>query len=224
MKERKKIIITLIVLLSINFALFAKTTIVRTDYNNRGASYLFNDIYSSLMVTGVYTNPILETETDNIFKVGANFNSSVFFKDFPVGIYSGVDFIPIESDVYMVDVIFGIATRTNTGALTESYFNFGPAISIIGEDENAQPLFPYTLVYWGGALNAGYRVAGLKEFNALTIDVGATAKALWYDSGSSENASLMDVRDFRYSFNAYIGFTFRWFAPDLGEGTNIIFL
>ena len=223
MKNLKKIVITVSLILVINAGLFARTTYVHSSYDNR-VSYLFNDIYSSVMFnTSVFT-PLYESESEPEFKMGINFNGSTFFKDFPVGAYYSVDIVPFSSNEYSFDFIVGLATRFQTSPLTETYFNFGPAISVIGELEETSLLTdPYSLIYWGGAINGGYRFFPSTQSKYITVDVGATIKGLWYDPSSSENTLSYSVNDFRVVGSAYIGLTFRWFAPDLDEDdVNII--
>lgn len=222
MKQGKKLFLTLLIILSVNIGLFARTTVVHSSYYNDGPNMLFNDIYSSLMISSIYTNPVTTTATDNVVKFGANYNSSVFFMDFPVGGYYSLDVSQLESDIYMIDGIVGLAFRQNVSPVQETYLNFGPAVSIITEDENSS-LTPYTLVYWGAAINAGYRIAASPQIKALAIDVGASAKAFWYDSYTSVNALGVGARDFRYSVSGYVGITYRWFAPNWSdEDLNVI--
>ncbi len=223
MKNSKKIIITLLILLSMNVGLFAKTTYVHTSYYDNGANPLFNDIYSSLVVSSSYLSPVLTTDSEEVSKIGANFNGSVFFMDAPVGMYYSLDFVPMDTDVYLFDVMFGLAIRNQMSPLVESYVNLGPAVSIISEMDDSVLATPYTLIYWGGALNAGYRISLSQQVQSVTLDVGATAKALWYDPYTSENASSLSVEDFRYSVTGYVGITFRWFAPDWDkDDVNVI--
>jgi len=222
MKQGKKLFLTLLIILSVNMGLFARTTVVHSSYYNNGPNLLFNDIYSSLMISSIYTNPVTTAETDNVVKVGANYNSSVFFKDFPVGGYSSFDVSQLESDVYMLDGILGLAFRQSVSPVQETYLNFGPAVSIITQDEDSS-LTPYTLVYWGAGINAGYRIAASPQVKALAIDVGASAKAFWYDGAISVNTLGVGARDFRYSISGYVGITYRWFAPNWSdEDLNVI--
>ena len=122
----------------------------------------------------------------------------------------------------MIDGILGLAFRQNVSPVQETYLNFGPAVSIITQDEDSS-LTPYTLVYWGAGINAGYRIAASPQIKALTIDVGASAKAFWYDGATSVNAASLSARDFRYSVSGYVGITYRWFAPNFSyEDLNVI--
>lgn len=217
MKNLKKIIITLLILSAINLGLFAKTTYVHSPYND-SVNYLFNDIYSSLMFNASTFSPIFTSDDELQTKVGINFNGSTFFKDFPVGVYYSADIVPFTSNVYSFDFIVGLATRYKQSGLTESYFNFGPTISVIGElESNSTLIEPYSLIYFGGAINGGYRISPSPQSKYITFDVGATLKALWYDSSSSVNSLSYSVEDFRLVGSAYVGVTYRWFAPDLGD-------
>ncbi|MGD1821248.1 MAG: hypothetical protein ACPKM0_00610 [Pleomorphochaeta sp.] len=213
---KKKLFLSLIVIALLNVNLFATTYV--TSYSDEGANPLFNDIYSTLQLTGTYTEAIDENDSEDLTLFGANFNSSVFFMGSPVGGYFSMDVIPVlEDDAYIFDFIFGVATRFKSEVNKETYFNIGPALSAITQDETAVD-DPYVLIYWGVGANIGYRVYS-PSMPYFTVDVGASAKALWYDSESSYNPTLSGVtpREFRYSASGYVGFTYRWFAPDWND-------
>ncbi len=213
--KKKFLTVTFLVLL-INMSLFARTTIVHSSYYDDGPNPLFNDIYSSLLFNTTATQDYDAANDDFLLLYGANFSGSVYFMDVPVGVNYSLDLLPIENRTFMMEGMVGLSIRSNTETTQESFFNLGPAFSIVDNSESS--LDPYSLVYWGVGLNTGVRVsaANMKYF---TMDLGLSGKALWLDSYNS-NLPLptsFTAKDFRYSFSGYIGFTYRWFAPDWSD-------
>lgn len=214
---KKKLFTTLSLFALLNISLFASTTIIHSSYYDDGPSPLFNDIYSSLMLTGYVTQPVDSASSQDFSSdYGVNFNGSVFFMQSPVGAYYSIDLIPTESsNTYFVDGMIGLAIRTNSNTLQESYINIGPVISVYTQDDTV--INPYTLVYWGAGVNAGYRFSS-PSIRSFSADIGATVKALWYDSETSIIGSYSSTpKDFRYTASGYVGFTYRWFAPDWSD-------
>jgi len=224
---KKKLIVTLSLISLLNISLFASTTIVHSPYYNDGPSPLINDIYSSLMLSGYYADNIDENSVESYSaNIGVNVNGSVFFMESPVGLYYSVDLVPTDADdTYFIEGMFAMAIRANSNSIKESYINIGPAVSIYTQDDSLTTIEdPFTLVYWGAGINAGYRMA-FPSVKSFAFDLGVSAKALWFDEEISILGSLASSspKDFRYALSGYIGFTYRWFAPNWGdEDVNVI--
>lgn len=221
---KKKLFLTVALLTVLSASVFASTTYY-TSYEDEGANPLFNDIYTSLQVTGTFTEAAEASDNTAIYQYGFNYANSVYFMDMPFGGYFSLGGSPYEQeDAWIFDIVAGISLRFDTDTTQETYFNIGPAFSIIAQTEDV--LAPYALVYMGVAADAGLRFSA-ESFPWLTADVGVTAKALWYNAESSDipvGSTLTTPRDFRYSAQAYVGFTYRWFAPDWSDAdVNVIY-
>ncbi len=218
---KKKLLLTCALLLIISASVFAATTYY-TSYEDEGANPLFNDIYTSLQLTGTFTQAADSTNNTAVMNLGVNYTNSVYFMDLPFGGYFSIGGTPIENNAWLIDIVAGLSLRFDTDSTKETYFNIGPAFSAIAQEDTV--INPYVLIYVGVGADAGVRFSA-ENFPWLTADVGVLAKALWYNQEASDIPGLnVTPRDFRYAAQAYVGFTYRWFAPDWSNAdVNVIY-